>query len=170
MKKISELFSSRNIKVIGYIIFIVSIGFLIREIFQYNRLPSKNDPMSQVVDYFKYKQNTLTQGYIWILLALFGWGLIKRNNLGWLIPQIFSFMGFVPFTLMIYYYGFSLERVIYGTLYLLFLISIIILFNRPKLKDYFKISFTRMKSYYLIIPIIAILYFILERYDFIIIK
>jgi hypothetical protein len=61
-----------NLKLVGLIIIIISIGLLIREVLQYDNLPSKDDPISQVVDFFKYKENAITNGIIWTGLLVLG--------------------------------------------------------------------------------------------------
>lgn len=61
-----------NLKSVGLIIIILSIGLLIREVLQYDNLPSKDDPISQVVDFLKYKENAVTNGIIWTGLFVFG--------------------------------------------------------------------------------------------------
>lgn len=61
-----------NIKSIGLILIVLSIGLLIREVLQYDNLPSKDDPISQVADFFKYKENAVTNGIIWTGLLVLG--------------------------------------------------------------------------------------------------
>lgn len=61
-----------NLKSVGLLLIIVSIGLLIREVLQYDNLPSKDDPISQVADFLKYKENAVTNGIIWIGLLVLG--------------------------------------------------------------------------------------------------
>ena len=61
-----------KLKSVGLILIIVSVGLLIREVLQYDNLPSKDDPISQVADFFKYKENAVTNGIIWIGLLVLG--------------------------------------------------------------------------------------------------
>jgi len=61
-----------NLKSVGLILIIVSVGLLFREVLQYDDLPSKDDPISQVADFFKYKENAVTNGIIWIGLLVLG--------------------------------------------------------------------------------------------------
>jgi hypothetical protein len=71
-----------NLKSVGLILMILSIGLLIREVLQYDNLPSKDDPISQVADFFKYKENAMTNGIIWTGLLVLGLiiYLIKRKK------------------------------------------------------------------------------------------
>lgn len=48
------------------IIIVLSIGLLIREGLQYNNLPGMEDPISQMADFFKYKENAVTNSFIWL--------------------------------------------------------------------------------------------------------
>lgn len=52
------------------VLIILSIGLLIREALQYNKLPSMDDPISQVADFFKYKENAVTNGIILTCLSV----------------------------------------------------------------------------------------------------
>lgn len=61
-----------SIKSLGLILIVLSIGLLIREVLQYDNLPSKDDPISQVADFFKYKENAVINGIIWIGLLILG--------------------------------------------------------------------------------------------------
>jgi hypothetical protein len=61
-----------NLKSVGLILIIVSVGLLTREVLQNGNLPSKDDPISQVADFFKYKENAATNGIIWIGLLVLG--------------------------------------------------------------------------------------------------
>lgn len=61
-----------NLRSVGLIIIILSIGLLIREVLKYDNLPSKDDPISQVADFFEYKENALTNGIIWTGLLVLG--------------------------------------------------------------------------------------------------
>jgi hypothetical protein len=61
-----------NLRSVGLILIILSIGLLIREVLQYDNLPSKDDPISQVADFFKYKENAITNGIIWTGLIVLG--------------------------------------------------------------------------------------------------
>ena len=69
-----------NLKSVGLIIIIISIGLLIREILQYDNLPSKDDPISQVADFFKYKENAVTNGIIWTGLIVLGLIIYLTNR------------------------------------------------------------------------------------------
>jgi hypothetical protein len=61
-----------HFRTLGLIIIVLSIGLLIREILQYDNLPSKDAPISQVADFFKYKENAVTNGIIWTGLLVLG--------------------------------------------------------------------------------------------------
>lgn len=61
-----------NLRSVGLILIVLSIGLLIREVLQYDNQPSKDDPISQVADFLKYKENALTNGIIGIGLLVLG--------------------------------------------------------------------------------------------------
>ena len=69
-----------NLRSAGLILIILSIGLLIREVLQYDNLPSKDDPISQVADFFKYKESAVTNGIIWIGLLVLGLIMYLMNR------------------------------------------------------------------------------------------
>ncbi|GAB7087812.1 hypothetical protein JCM15579A_19160 [Marinifilum fragile] len=62
----------KHIRIIGLTLIFISIALIFREALQYNELPSMEDPICQVVDFFKYKENAVSNGIIWIGLLILG--------------------------------------------------------------------------------------------------
>jgi len=62
----------KHLKIFGLVLIIISAGLLVRELIQYDKLPGMDDPISQVVDFFKYKENAVTNGIIWTGLLILG--------------------------------------------------------------------------------------------------
>ena len=173
MKSDSIIAIKNTTKIIGYFVIATSLGLIANEIIHFFRLPSMTDPISELVDFYKYKQNTIAQGLLWILLFIFGLGLIKSNFLGWLIPQIFLFIGlvyFIPFYIFegILKNNFILDLI--GFIYLLGTIGIVIFLNRNKLMAFFMVNRSKRLIIYLSIVFIGIMYYLIDSYSYIIVK
>jgi len=70
----------KHLKVFGLVLIIISAGLLVRELIQYDKLPGMDDPISQVVDFFKYKENAVTNGIIWTGLLILGIIIYLKNR------------------------------------------------------------------------------------------
>ncbi len=64
--------SKKYFRILGLGIVAFSIGLLIREALQYNDLPSKADSISELVDYFKYKEDALRNSMVWFCFLILG--------------------------------------------------------------------------------------------------
>ncbi len=54
-----------QLRLLGLALIIISAGLIVRELSQYDKFPGMDDPISQVVDFFEYKENAVTNGIIW---------------------------------------------------------------------------------------------------------
>lgn len=70
----------KYLKLSGLLLVVISTGLLLREIIQYDSLPGMNDPICQVVDFFKYKENAITNGFIWTGLLIIGLIIYLKNR------------------------------------------------------------------------------------------
>ncbi|PKQ64368.1 hypothetical protein BZG02_05995 [Labilibaculum filiforme] len=70
----------KRLKISGLVLIIISTGLLIRELIQYDKLPGMDDPISQVADFFKYKENAVTNGIIWTGLIILGLIIYLKNR------------------------------------------------------------------------------------------
>ena len=162
--KVETIISERNIKILGYIIGLISIGLIGREIYHFFVLPS-TDEIPETIDLFKYKETTIGQGYLWFLILLLGFGLIKRNVFGWIIPQTLLLIGLFPFIWIPVVYGVNdndIGFLIIGILYLIFCFIIIRLFLIGKPKDFFRIALKKLKYHYLLLVVFVALYWIID--------
>jgi hypothetical protein len=133
----------KYIRIIGVVMVLLSIGLIIREIIQFNNLQSITDPICTVVDFSKYKQDTILLFFIWVLLGIFGIGLIKLNFYGWIIPQTLLIFGLVNFTLIMVFDDNSKWNLVNIVMIVSFLsISYVLfyLFNRNILLEYFNVK------------------------------
>lgn len=73
-------------KFLGLIISIISFGLLIREIVQFNTLNSKSDSVCELIDFYKYKEDCISNSFILFSLLIVGILLTKRNK--WTIQTI----------------------------------------------------------------------------------
>lgn len=79
--KIRELIKNKkHIKSIGLALTIISSGLLLREIIQYNKLPSKDDPRFELIDFFKYQEDALTNIIVFAILGTIGLIVYVRNR------------------------------------------------------------------------------------------
>ena len=174
MKLITKILNSQNLKKIGYIFVIVSIALFVREVYHFFTLISANNFNSEgaIGEFYKYKEDTLPQGYLWVLLLMFGLGLIKQNILGWLIPQTYLLIANIPFLLFIPYEDFDEIKILLlvGVTFTILNILMIRIFRKKILLNFFKINSTNLKYYYLLIVILASTYWILHYYGELIIK
>lgn len=85
---------------LGIIISIISLGLLIREIAQYNSLNSKSDSISELVDFYKYKEDCISNSFLWLSFLMVGILLMKRDK--WII-QIIKERKLVTFSLFSVY-------------------------------------------------------------------
>jgi len=172
----TKILSYQNIKKIGYLIVILAIGLIIREIYYYFNSISLNyfneSEEGLTGDFFRYKQDSLHQGYLSFLLLLFGIGLIKRNIFGWLIPQTFLLIVNIPFLIFIPYEEFDEIKylLLFGVTYTVFFIFTLWLFKKDKLMHFFQIESIKLKYYYSIIIILSSIYWIFNIYGNYIIK
>jgi hypothetical protein len=70
----------KHLKGLGLVLIIISAGLLVRELIQYNKLSGMDDPISQVADFFKYKENAVTNGIIWTGLLILGFIIYLKNR------------------------------------------------------------------------------------------
>lgn len=70
----------KYLKICGLALIIISTVLLVREMIQYDKLPGMQDPICQVVDFFKYKENAVTNGIIWTGLLTLGLIIYLRNR------------------------------------------------------------------------------------------
>lgn len=70
----------KYLKISGLALIIISSGLLVREMIQHDKLPRMNDPICQVVDFFKYKENAITNGFIWTGLLIIGLIIYLKNR------------------------------------------------------------------------------------------
>lgn len=77
---IGDKITNKHIKTIGFIVISLSLGLIAREITQYNNLPSIDDAIAQVADFFKYKENAGDNIYIWSMLLIIGIFIIIRAH------------------------------------------------------------------------------------------
>ncbi len=70
----------KHLKVFGLVLIIISVGLLARELIQYDKLPGMDDPISQVADFFKYKENAVTNGIMWTGLLILGLIIYLKNR------------------------------------------------------------------------------------------
>jgi hypothetical protein len=70
----------KRLKISGLVLIIISSGLLVRELIQYEKLPGMDDPISQVADFFKYKENAVTNGIIWTGLIILGLIIYLKNR------------------------------------------------------------------------------------------
>jgi hypothetical protein len=85
---------------LGIIIFLISLGLLIREIVQFNNLNSKSDSISELVDFYKYKEDCISNSFLWLSFLIVGILLTKRNK--WTI-QIIKERKLIAFSLFSVY-------------------------------------------------------------------
>ena len=164
--KLKATYSAKNIKILGYLLSSISFILISREIYHFLTLPSTEE-VPDIIDLFKYKESTIGQGYLWILLMLLGYGLISKNKLGWIIPQSLLLIGFIPFIWILIADGFSdRDKVFFiiGIIYLTLCIIVIRFFLMDKPKDFFKIGLNKVKYYYPLIILIAAIYWIIETF------
>lgn len=162
---LNSIFTSRNINILGFVISIISIGLVLKVIFEFFTLPSTRDQyLYPGVDFIKYKEQTISQIFFWFLFLIFGIGIIRKNNWGWIIPQFILLSGLLG---IIWIYFESEKARIDRTLIIIDLIyiSITILVVRfsllKKTKTYFRIKNNRMILYYSLILLLSIIYWIL---------
>lgn len=70
----------KRLKISGLVLIIISSGLLVRELIQYDNLPGMDDPISQVADFFKYKENAVRNGIIWTGLIILGLIIYLKNR------------------------------------------------------------------------------------------
>ncbi len=171
MKKI---LNSQNLKKIGYLIVVVSVFFVVREIYYYFNSVSVNgfNGKGLLGSLYRYKQDSLNQGYLWLLLLLFGIGLIRRNMFAWLIPQTYLLIGNIPFIIFIPYENFHKIKVLLliGIIYTIFTIFTLWYFRKAKFIRFSRIESKNFKYYYPLMVILAIIYWIFDYYGNLIIE
>ncbi len=59
----------------GLILIFLSAGLLIRELLQYNTLPSMKDPVLELVDFSKYKENVFNNSIVWSIFLVLGFSI-----------------------------------------------------------------------------------------------
>ena len=161
---LKTIYSAKSIKIFGYLLSSISIILISREIYHFLTLPSTAD-VPDIIDIFKYKENTIGQGYLWIQLMLLGYGLTSKNKIGWIIPQSLLLTGFVPFIWILIVDGFSGREIVFfiiGLVYLIFCIFVIRFFLMGRPREFFKIDLNKVKFYYPLIIVIAAIYWIIE--------
>lgn len=162
--EIGTIFSKRRIKIIGYFISTIFSVLFIREIYHYFSLPNSDD-VPEIISLFKYQENAIIQGYLWILLALFGVGLIRQNFFGWLIPQSILLIGLDFFILLIFSAEVSDIRIgliFIWVLYTLFCFIVFRFFIKGKPKYFFNVTIKMMPYYYGIAISLSAIYWILD--------
>jgi len=172
MKQLS-IITNNTTKVVGLIIVLIATGLVIREMIQLYRLPSITDPICEVVDFFKYKQDTIPLIYLWILIFFLGIGIMKRNYFGWVIPQSFLTIGLIPCISAIIYIIIPQNNyvlIIIVLIYFLISFGLVRLFNHYKVLEFFKVSKKMRLSYYSLIIGITIGYYLIDNYANMIIK
>ncbi|MGQ1911205.1 hypothetical protein ACT3CE_15645 [Marinifilum sp. RC60d5] len=70
----------KQLSFFGLALIVISAGLIVREILQYDKLPGMDDPISQVADFFKYKENAVTNGIIWSGLLIIGLIIYLKNK------------------------------------------------------------------------------------------
>ncbi len=145
--------SEKIIKIIGYIIVIFSIVLIAITISNYVALRNSSE-ISTIIDLVKWKEITISSAYLYCLLLLLGIGLVKRNFLAWIIPQILLLICLVPFWWWVMKSRLIPVELIYlilGSVFSVFSIFIFRYFIVGKPKTFFQIKKSRIKYYYLII-------------------
>lgn len=88
------------ITIFGYIVFLISIFLVVRELLDFFTLPSQCKFLDyQGVDFVKYKEKTLSFMYLYVLSFLMSIGLIKRYSIGWIILNALLLIGLLYFVL-----------------------------------------------------------------------
>ncbi len=155
-----------SINILAYIIIILSIFLIGREIYHYFTLPSTED-IPEIISLFKYKETAISQGFVWLLFSLFGIGLLFKNFLAWIIPQTFLLIGFVFFILFAFYEelsDISLVFIIIGLVYYAFCFVVFRYFIIGKPKVYFNIVKQRMPYYYVLAIFLTTSYWFIQFY------
>jgi hypothetical protein len=75
-------------KIIPLIEIFTGVILLIREIYQMTVLPSIHDSRYELVDFFKYKENTYSLMFVWVILLLSGFSYWINRKLYWIFTQI----------------------------------------------------------------------------------
>lgn len=161
-----RIFSKRNLTILGYIIGLISIGLIGREIHHFIVLP-RTDEVPETIDLFKYKETTIGNGYFWILTFLLGYGLVKKNMFGWIIPQTVVLIGLAPFILIPAIYGINsndLNILILGGLYLIICCIIFWLLSKGKAIDFFNIDKSKLIYHYVLILILTTFYELIDLF------
>jgi len=167
-KILTSIFRHRNLKIAGYLVILFSIYLFIVEISAFINLPTRNDERFELIELIKYKEDTLSRFYLWILLFLGGIGLIRKNFLGWIIPQFFITFGYLFFILLGIFGGLKQNLIVLITAIIFTLITILLIrfFLKKKIKLYFDVKDSRVKLYYLIIIMLIGIFSIIEYYSF----
>jgi len=175
MQSTDEILNPKNLKRLGYIIIGISVIFIIREIYFYFHSVSINEINKEggiLGDLFRYKQDSLYQGYLWILFFLLGIGFVKQNLLGWIIPQTYLLIGNIPFIIFIVYESFDEIKylVLVGLIYSALNLLIIRYLRKPRFVSSFHINLAYSVYYYLLIGVFACIYWVFQYYGNLIIK
>lgn len=123
-------------KIISIIQILLGTFLLTREIYHLIILPSeKEDIMGGLVTLYKYKENTYSLIFLWILLLMTGISYWLNKKINWTLNQIFliTFMGIIVFpfltTDLLLSNGLTL---FYAIIIILILLGGLILLNQPK--------------------------------------
>lgn len=123
-------------KIISIIQILLGTFLLTREIYHLIILPSeKEDIMGGLVTLYKYKENTYSLIFLWILLLMTGISYWLNKKINWTLNQIFliTLMGIIVFpfltTDLLLSNGLTL---FYAIIIILILLGGLILLNQPK--------------------------------------
>lgn len=123
-------------KIISIIQILLGTVLLTREIYHLIILPSgKEDIMGGLVTLYKYKENTYSLIFLWILLLMTGISYWLNKKINWTLNQIFliTLMGIIVFpfltTDLLLSNGLTL---FYAIIIILILLGGLILLNQPK--------------------------------------
>lgn len=162
--KVREDKPGSKLNIAAYIIIFLSIFLIGREIFHYFTLPGKYD-VPEIIDLLKYKESTISQGFIWLLFFVFGIGLLYRNFSAWLIPQTFIIIGFAFFILFLFVEelsdistGFIIIWIVYS-IFSFFIFRYFII-GRPHI--FFRILKQKIPYYYILALILTAIYWFIE--------
>lgn len=162
--KQNKTFTDKNLTILGYGISVLSICLIFREIISYNKLHALNDPICQLVDFFKYKEDVIILFHLWIMLFGIGIGLTKRNFLAWGIIQSFIFLGIYHLGIWLYY-DYSNTLLVVNIISISLTGLIMKYFYSKRVKNYFNVSRIMTPIYYLIAFLLVLGYDVISKLD-----
>lgn len=67
---------------------IIGLILLVRELYQMTILPSIHDKSLELISFFKYKENTYSLIFVWLVVTIVGMLSLKRHKRMWISNQV----------------------------------------------------------------------------------